>query len=80
MLVWGGASSIDTAAIQTAKMVGMMVYTTASPKHHEYLESLGAKDTFDYHDDGAVEKVVKAAKGEDIVLEFAFDAAGQVRA
>ncbi|KAL8894326.1 MAG: hypothetical protein Q9192_004414 [Flavoplaca navasiana] len=80
VLVWGGASSIGSAAIQTAKMVGMTVYTTAIPKHHEYLKSLGAKETFDYHNDAAVEQMVKAAKGDDIASEFAFDAAGQVRA
>lgn len=80
MLVWGGASSIGSAAIQTANMVGMTVYTTASPKHREYLKSLGAKETFDYHDDDAADKIVEAAKGDDIALEFAFAAAGQVRA
>ncbi|KAL8834468.1 MAG: hypothetical protein Q9176_007492 [Flavoplaca citrina] len=77
VLVLGGASSIGSAAIQTAKMVGMTLYTTASPKHHEYLKSLGAKERFDYHDDGAVERIVKAAKEDNITLEFAFDAAGQ---
>lgn len=79
VLVWGGASSIGNGAVQTAKMLGLTVYATASSKHHEYIKTLGAKETFDYKDDGVVEKIVKAAKGDRIELKIAFDAAGQVR-
>ena len=79
VLVWGGASSIGTGAIQSAKMLGFTVYTTASPKHHAYLKTLGATATFDYKDESAVTKIVQAAKGDGIDLRIAFDAAGQVR-
>ncbi|KAL8849117.1 MAG: hypothetical protein Q9221_005886 [Calogaya cf. arnoldii] len=79
VLIWGGASSIGTAAIQTANMIGLTVYATASLKHHDYLESLGAKATFDYKDDNVVNQIVKAAKADGISLDIAFDAAGQVR-
>ena len=79
VLVWGGASSIGTGAIQSAKMLGFTVYTTASPKHHAYLKTLGAKATFDYKDENAVTKIVQSAKGDGIDLRIAFDAAGQVR-
>ena len=48
MVVWGGASSISSAAIQIAKLTGFTVYATASVKHHEYLKSLGASKVFDY--------------------------------
>jgi NADPH:quinone reductase-like Zn-dependent oxidoreductase len=41
MLVWGGASSVGSAAIQTAHMFGFTVYATASEKHHEYLKNFG---------------------------------------
>ncbi|KAL8685243.1 MAG: hypothetical protein Q9218_007883, partial [Villophora microphyllina] len=34
MLVWGGASSIGSAAVQIAKMLGFTVFATASEKHH----------------------------------------------
>ncbi|KAI4222129.1 MAG: hypothetical protein L6R36_006391 [Xanthoria steineri] len=79
VLVWGGASSIGTGAIQSAKMLGFTVYTTASPKHHAYLKALGAKATFDYKDESAVAKIVQTAQGDGIDLSIAFDAAGQVR-
>ena len=79
VLVWGGASSIGTGAIQSAKMLGFTVYTTASPKHHAYLKTLGATATFDYKDENAVTKIVQTAKGDGIDLRIAFDAAGQVR-
>ncbi|KAL8883820.1 MAG: hypothetical protein Q9215_007996 [Flavoplaca cf. flavocitrina] len=80
VMVWDRPATIGSPGIQKAKTVGMTVCVTASPKHHEYLESRGAKETFDYHDNGAVEKIVKAAKGDDITLEFSSDAAGQLRA
>ncbi|KAL8803615.1 MAG: hypothetical protein Q9200_006138 [Gallowayella weberi] len=79
VLVWGGASSIGTGAVQSAKMLGLTVYATASTKHHDYIKSLGAKEVFAYNDEGVVEKIVKAAKDDGISLEFAFDAVGQVR-
>ncbi|KAK7549037.1 hypothetical protein IWX91DRAFT_406410 [Phyllosticta citricarpa] len=47
MLVWGGASSIGSAAVQSAKAMGYSVHATASAKHHGYLESLGATRVFD---------------------------------
>ncbi|KAL8734005.1 MAG: hypothetical protein Q9166_001766 [cf. Caloplaca sp. 2 TL-2023] len=80
VLVWGGASSIGTGAVQSAKMLGLTVYATASPKHHDYIKTLGSKEVFDYKDEDVVEKIVKVAKRDGINLEFAFDAAGQVRA
>lgn len=43
MLVWGGAGSVGSAAVQVAKLMGFHVYVTASEKHHEYLKRLGAR-------------------------------------
>lgn len=51
MLVWGGASSMGSAAIQVANLHGFKVYATASAKHHDYLKSLGATKLFDYKED-----------------------------
>ncbi|KAF7510465.1 hypothetical protein GJ744_006311 [Endocarpon pusillum] len=64
MLVWGGASSIGSAAIQVAKMMGSKVYTTASEKHHEYLNELGASKMFDYREG---EKTAKLASATHIL-------------
>lgn len=80
ILVWGGASSIGSGTVQTAKMLGFTVYATASTKHHDYVKSLGAKHVFDYKDADVVEKLVKAIKSDGNTVQHAFDAAGQVRA
>lgn len=79
VLVWGGASSIGTGAVQSAKMIGLAVYATASEKHHDYIKQLGAKEVFDYKDADVVEKIVKAAKDDGVIVQYAFDAAGQVQ-
>ncbi|ERF69492.1 hypothetical protein EPUS_01821 [Endocarpon pusillum Z07020] len=78
MLVWGGASSISSAAIQVAKMMGFKVYTTASEKHHEYLKELGASKTFYYKDERVVENIIKAAKVDGVTIDNGFDAVGQL--
>ena len=78
MLVWGGASSIGSAAIQAAKMMGFRVYTTASEKHHDYLKELGASKTFDYKGERVVENIIKAAKADGVTVDNGFDAVGQL--
>ncbi|KAK2765088.1 hypothetical protein FQN54_008787 [Arachnomyces sp. PD_36] len=79
MLVWGGASSIGSAAVQTAKEMGFTVYTTASEKHHAHLKSLGASKVFDYKSGSVVEDIVKAAKEDGVTVQFGYDAVGQVK-
>lgn len=79
MLVWGGASSIGSAAVQIAKTMGFTVYVTASEKNHEYLKGLGASGVFDYKSEDVVEKIVKAAKADGVTIQAGFDATGQVR-
>jgi NADPH:quinone reductase-like Zn-dependent oxidoreductase len=71
VLIWGGASSVGTFAIQSAKMLGFTVYATASPKHHEYLKKLGAHATFDYKDSDVVEMIVEAVKKDGLTLTTA---------
>ncbi|MCJ1264615.1 hypothetical protein MMC22_004489 [Lobaria immixta] len=79
MLVWGGASSIGSAAVQIAKLMGFSVYVTASAKHHEYLKTLGATKVFDYKSENVVESIVKAAKEDEVTIQTGFDAVGQLR-
>ncbi len=62
MLVWGGASSFSSAAVQIARTMGFRVYVTASEKHHEYLKGLGATRAFDCKNENVVGNLVKAAK------------------
>ncbi|KAI0865434.1 GroES-like protein [Xylaria cubensis] len=70
-LIWGGASSVGTFAIQSARSLGFTVYATASPKHHEYLKQLGAHAVFDYRDSDAVAQIVAAAKQDGLKLHTA---------
>ncbi|CZR65694.1 related to toxD protein [Phialocephala subalpina] len=75
-LVWGGASSVGTAAIQVAKSLGYIVFATASSKHHSYIKTLGADYLFDYKDEDVVEKIVKTAKDAGIFIDTGYDAVG----
>ncbi|KAL1967359.1 hypothetical protein VTN77DRAFT_3143 [Rasamsonia byssochlamydoides] len=79
VLIWGGSSSIGTAAIQTAKSLGLVVYATASPQHHEYLKSLGASKVFDYKAKNVEETVVKAVKEDGVSLQMGFLATGPLK-
>jgi NADPH:quinone reductase-like Zn-dependent oxidoreductase len=66
LLVWGGASSVGSNAIQLATAAGYEVYTTASPKNFEYVKSLGATKVFDYKSPTVVEELVDALKGKPL--------------
>jgi len=70
ILIWGGASSVGQYAIQFAKLNGLRVTTTASPKNFDLVKGLGADKVFDYKDENVVEKV-HATTGN--ALEIAID-------
>ncbi|KAK4861245.1 hypothetical protein LT330_004161 [Penicillium expansum] len=71
VLIWGGASSVGTFAIQSAKSLGFTVYATASPKHHDYLKKLGAHAVFDYKASDVVSQIVEAVKKDGVNLHTA---------
>jgi D-arabinose 1-dehydrogenase-like Zn-dependent alcohol dehydrogenase len=71
VLIWGGASSVGTFAIQSARTLGFTIYTTASRKHHAYLKSLGADAVFDYHDSEVVAQIVAAVNKDGVELHTA---------
>ncbi|KAI0426203.1 zinc-binding oxidoreductase CipB [Xylaria sp. FL1042] len=48
LLVWGGASSVGSNAIQLAIAAGYEVITTASSHNFDYVKKLGACQVFDY--------------------------------
>lgn len=79
MLVWGGSSSVGSAAVQTAKLFGFTVYATASPKHHDYIKTLGADRVFDYKDEKVVQNIVNIAKEDGITIHECYDAIGQTQ-
>ncbi|MCJ1266494.1 hypothetical protein MMC22_006379 [Lobaria immixta] len=66
VLVWGGASSVGSNAIQLAVAAGYSVITTASPKNFEYVKKLGASEVFDYRSPSIVEDLVAAFQGKTI--------------
>ncbi|KAF7330297.1 Zinc-binding oxidoreductase [Mycena venus] len=57
ILVWAGASAVGQYTIQLAKLSGLRVIATASPKNHALLESLGADVVFDYRDPEVTSKI-----------------------
>jgi NADPH:quinone reductase-like Zn-dependent oxidoreductase len=77
ILVWGGSSSVGSAAIQLASASGLTVATVAPSKHHDYAKSLGATYVFDYKKDNVVEDIVAALKGAE--LAGAYDAIAHER-
>ena len=73
VIVWGAASSVGASATQIACVMGWKVIATASPRHHEWLKKLGVTEVFDYKDPKVLEKIEKAAKDKDLVLQKAVD-------
>lgn len=76
ILIWGGASSVGTIAVQFARQLGFTVYATASEKNLRYLESLGVHRVFDYRAEDVVRQIVAAVKQDGVILTDAQCAAG----
>ena len=66
LLVWGGASSVGSNAIQLGVAAGYEVFTTASSKNFDYVKKLGASKVFDYHDENVVDQLIDALKGKSM--------------
>ncbi|KAI1208404.1 GroES-like protein [Annulohypoxylon truncatum] len=64
LLIWAGASSVGTNAIQLAVASGYEVYTTSSPKNFDYCKQLGAARVFDYHSPTITQDLIEAFKGK----------------
>ena len=73
-LVWGASSSVGSAAVQIATILGFSVVAVASKQHHVYLTSLGAAGCFDYKEKDVVGKIVAATKNRDSEIKLAYDA------
>jgi NADPH:quinone reductase-like Zn-dependent oxidoreductase len=58
------------AAIQLAKLSGLTVIATASPRNHEYLKSLGADHVLSYSDPNTPAEIKKLTDGK---LYLAYD-------
>lgn len=78
VLIWGGATSIGSSAIQFAVASGYKVVTTASAKNHEYVKSLvatGATDVsiFDYSDANITDRIISHIKDSGLTFAGAYD-------
>ncbi|KAG6860842.1 hypothetical protein C0995_006980 [Termitomyces sp. Mi166 len=64
-LVYGAGSTSGQYTVQLLRAAGYTkILATASPKHHDYLKSIGATDTFDYNNPNLVGNVAKTVGGD----------------
>ncbi len=66
VVVWGGSTSVGMNAIQLAVAAGYDVVTTASPRNHELVRSLGASRAFDYRSPTAVRDIKQHLAGRRV--------------
>lgn len=64
VLIWGGATSMGSCAIQLAVAAGYEVITTASPRNFDYVKRLGAARAFDYNSPTIREDLLAAFDGK----------------
>ncbi|KAF2432067.1 zinc-binding oxidoreductase alcohol dehydrogenase [Tothia fuscella] len=70
ILIYGGSSATGSLAVQYAKLSGYKVISTASPKHHDWVKSLGATEVFDYKKEGVGAEIRKYT---DNKLKYSWD-------
>ncbi|GEM00904.1 NADPH:quinone reductase [Halolactibacillus halophilus] len=78
ILIHAGAGGVGGFAIQLAKNAGLTVLTTASYNNHEYVKSLGADYTIDYHKEDFAEKSLEITHG--LGVDFIIDTVGRENA
>lgn len=69
ILIYGGSSATGSLAIQFAKLSGLKVAATASPRNFDFLKKLGADEVFDYREPDVGAKI-RAATGDSLQLVF----------
>ncbi|KIW72390.1 hypothetical protein PV04_00587 [Phialophora macrospora] len=70
VLVWGGSSSVGSAAIQLAVAAGYTVITTSSPRNYPLCKSLGATEVFDHASLSIVGDLTRAIQQYNFVGAF----------
>lgn len=63
VVVWGGSSSVGSAAIQLAVAAGYDVVSTASPRNFGAVKELGARAVFDYNSPEIIDQIVGEFQG-----------------
>lgn len=66
VVVWGGSTSVGANAIQLAVNAGYDVVSTASARNFAFVRRLGAREAFDYHDDHAVDRILRVLSGREL--------------
>ncbi|KAJ5281267.1 hypothetical protein N7478_006639 [Penicillium angulare] len=69
VLIYSGSTAAGLYAIQLAKLVGLKVVTTTSPKSHDLVKEYGADDVFDYRSPTAVEDIIRAYPDIDRAMD-----------
>lgn len=72
VLILGASGGIGTLSIQLAKAKGATVIGVASKKNHDYMKSIGADYTIDYHNTHVGNEVKKIfPQGVDLIFDAA---------
>ncbi len=66
VIVWGASTSVGCSAVQLAVAAGYEVISTASPKNWDLVQSLGAKQVFDYRSPNVKRDMIAALKGKRV--------------
>lgn len=74
VLIHAGAGGLGSVAIPLAKYLGARVYTTASSRNREYVESLGADVVIDYREQDYASVIREMEpEGLDLILQSLLD-------
>ena len=73
-LVWGAASSVGSAVVQMAALLGFTVFAVCSPQNHDEVKKLGATDVYDYNNKDVAKNVVSRAESTKTPIKYAYDA------
>lgn len=63
LFIAGASGAIGTFVIQFAAAKGILISASASEKNHDYMKSLGAEKTVDYHDPNWKNEIKEWSKG-----------------
>lgn len=69
VLIYSGSTSAGLYAIQLAKLAGLKVVTTASPRSAELVKQYGADDVFDYRSPTALDEIIQAYPNLDRAMD-----------
>ncbi|WP_100398929.1 zinc-binding dehydrogenase [Bacillus sp. FJAT-44742] len=72
ILIQAGAGGVGGFAIQFAKMAGLNIITTCSPRNVDHVRKLGADKVIDYNRENVIKEVHKYTngRGADIIMDM----------